>query len=182
MAYDQTTKLNTSPLKHRKSIGAFAMLIWTATAIAAICQEPSSPSTPATSPASTPPGDQKMTDATFGADVAFLKQHTDVVVLSRGDSQLAIVPQYQGRVMTSTTGGAEGPSFGWLNYRVIAQGLLTADQRRGKLEDHIYVFGGEERFWLGPEGGQFGIYFAAAHRLNSTTGIRRHPLTRSRSG
>ena len=28
------------------------------------------------------------------------------------------------------------------------------------MEDHIYVFGGEERFWLGPEGGQYAIYFA----------------------
>ena len=96
---------------------------------------------------------------TFGADVAFLKQHTDVVVLARGNSRLAVVPQYQGRVMTSTTDGDVGPSFGWLNYAVIERGLLSEEQRRGKLEEHIYVFGGEERFWLGPEGGQFGIYF-----------------------
>jgi hypothetical protein len=25
---------------------------------------------------------------------------------------------------------------------------------------HINVFGGEDRFWLGPEGGQFSIFFA----------------------
>ncbi len=96
---------------------------------------------------------------TFGADVAFLQEHTDVIVLGRGSSRIAVVPQYQARVMTSTTGGETGPSFGWLNYKVIAQGLLSAAQRRGRLEEHIYVFGGEERFWLGPEGGQFGIYF-----------------------
>ena len=30
-----------------------------------------------------------------------------------------------------------------------------------RLESHIYVFGGEERLWLGPEGGQFGIFFAS---------------------
>jgi hypothetical protein len=29
-----------------------------------------------------------------------------------------------------------------------------------KVEPHINVFGGEDRFWLGPEGGQFSIFFA----------------------
>ena len=64
--------------------------------------------------------------------------------------QLAIVPAYQGRVMTSTTGGESQPSFGWINYEQIASGKSTP---------HINVYGGEERFWLGPEGGQFSIFF-----------------------
>ena len=97
---------------------------------------------------------------TFGYDSEFLGQHTKVIVLSDGDAKVALAPDYQGRVMTSTTGGDAGPSFGWLNYKVIEGGLLSPEARRGKLEDHIYVFGGEERFWLGPEGGQYGIYFA----------------------
>ena len=97
---------------------------------------------------------------TFGFDTEFLGQHTKVIVLSDGDAKVAVAPDYQGRVMTSTTGGDAGPSFGWLNYKVIESGLLSTEARRGKLEDHIYVFGGEERFWLGPEGGQYGIYFA----------------------
>lgn len=94
---------------------------------------------------------------TFDEDVAFLKKHTDVVVLKKGERQAAVVPQYQGRVMTSTTGA--GASFGWLNYKVIEKGLLSEREAKGALEEHIYVFGGEERFWLGPEGGQFGIFF-----------------------
>jgi hypothetical protein len=97
---------------------------------------------------------------TFGTDVAFLKAHTDVTLLARGDAQVAVAAAYQGRVMTSTTGGEGGPSFGWLNRKVIEAGILSAEARKGKLEDHIYVFGGEERFWLGPEGGQFALYFA----------------------
>lgn len=97
---------------------------------------------------------------TFGQDVEFLKKHCAVVVLAEGNAQVAVVPEYQGRVMTSTTGGDAGPSFGWLNYKVIEQGVLPKDTARGRLEEHIYVFGGEERFWLGPEGGQFGLYFA----------------------
>jgi len=52
--------------------------------------------------------------------------------------------------MTSTTGGARQPSFGWINYRHVASGKSTP---------HINVYGGEERFWLGPEGGQFSIFF-----------------------
>ena len=112
---------------------------------------------PAVAPVAAGPSAARQTS--FGADVAFLREHTDVIVLARGNSRLAVVPQYQGRVMTSTTGGDAGPSFGWLNDKVIERGLLTDEQRRDKLEAHIYVFGGEERFWLGPEGGQFGIYF-----------------------
>ena len=95
----------------------------------------------------------------FAEDLSFLRKHTDVVVLQKGEQQLAVVPQYQGRVMTSTTSLQSNNSFGWLNYKVIEQGLLPKAERTGKLEDHIYVFGGEERFWLGPEGGQFSIFF-----------------------
>lgn len=86
----------------------------------------------------------------FNEDVAFLEKHVEVIVLSAEDSsaQVAIVPQYQGRVMTSTTG--EQNSFGWLNYEAIASKEITP---------HINAYGGEERFWLGPEGGQFAIFF-----------------------
>jgi alpha-L-fucosidase len=94
---------------------------------------------------------------TFARDVAFLGKHTDVVVLENGRQRVAVVPQYQGRVMTSSTG--DGSSFGWLNYKVIERGIRPLTETKGSLEEHIHVFGGEERFWLGPEGGQFGIFF-----------------------
>jgi hypothetical protein len=61
--------------------------------------------------------------------------------------------------MTSTTGGDQGLSFGFLNYKVIEEGVLSGEAAKGKLQDHIHVFGGEERFWLGPEGGQYGLFF-----------------------
>jgi len=90
--------------------------------------------------------------SSFGGDVAFLKQHCDVIVLtdSSGEGQVAVVPQMQGRVMTSTAGGAEGKSFGWINRPHIASGQIVA---------HMNVFGGEDRFWIGPEGGQFSVFF-----------------------
>lgn len=95
----------------------------------------------------------------FAEDAAFLKQHTDLVVLKNGVSAVAVAPAYQGRVMTSTFDAATGPSFGWINRPVIQKGILSAAERKGKLEEHIYIFGGEERFWLGPEGGQYGLFF-----------------------
>jgi hypothetical protein len=89
--------------------------------------------------------------ATFGDDAAFLRQNTNIVILSDASgAEVALAPAWQGRVMTSTAQGDAGWSFGWINRDLIAS---------GKLQPHINAFGGEERFWLGPEGGQFGIYF-----------------------
>ena len=63
---------------------------------------------------------------------------------------LVVAPQWQGRVMTSTAGGPGGQSLGWINYPII---------REGKPQPHMNVYGGEDRFWLGPEGGQFAVFF-----------------------
>ena len=95
----------------------------------------------------------------FREDLDFLKQHTSIVLLEEGDAAVAVAPAYQGRVMTSTIDLDHGSSLGWINRKVIASGLLSEEQRQGKLEEHIYIFGGEERFWLGPEGGQFALFF-----------------------
>ncbi len=91
---------------------------------------------------------------TFGYDLQFLKKYHKYLVLLGDESdtgaQIIILPSYQGRVMTSTAEGNGGMSFGWINYELI-------DSNRE--EEHFHAFGGEERFWLGPEGGQFSIYF-----------------------
>jgi len=52
--------------------------------------------------------------------------------------------------MTSTADGEAGISFGWVNRDLIAS---------GQKQPHINVYGGEDRFWLGPEGGQYSIFF-----------------------
>ena len=95
----------------------------------------------------------------FADDVAFMKKHTQIVLLHDGDAAVAVAPAYQGRVMTSTFDGKAGPSFGWINRPVIERGFLSDEEKQGKLEEHIYIFGGEERFWLGPEGGQYALFF-----------------------
>jgi hypothetical protein len=87
----------------------------------------------------------------FDSDVAFLRQHTQVVLLTDASgAQVAVAPGYQGRVMTSTVGGSDAPGFGWLGRAAIES---------GKRQPHMNVFGGEDRFWLGPEGGQYALYF-----------------------
>ncbi len=96
--------------------------------------------------------------ANFGDDAAFLKSHTDLIVLSdtAGQAKIAVAPAWQGRVMTSTADSDTGLSFGWINRELIAS---------GKVMPHINAFGGEDRFWLGPEGGQFSIYFAKGDKF-----------------
>jgi len=88
----------------------------------------------------------------FSDDLAFLKAHTKVMVLASADgqAQVAVNPDLQGRVMTSTAGGPAGLSFGWINRELLSSGVNNP---------HINAFGGEDRFWLGPEGGQFSIFF-----------------------
>ena len=88
---------------------------------------------------------------TFGYDLNFLNKHQKTVILKRDESFVAIIPGYQGRVMTSASAGMNGLSYGWINYKLIESGEKAA---------HFNNYGGEERLWLGPEGGQFSIFFA----------------------
>ncbi|MGC4037268.1 MAG: hypothetical protein QM764_15015 [Chitinophagaceae bacterium] len=90
---------------------------------------------------------------TYAYDADFLKQHTKGVlelVSADGNSKVLLSTDYQGRVMTSTAMGDSGSSFGWLNYD-----LISAKEKKKQFNP----VGGEERFWMGPEGGQYSIYF-----------------------
>jgi len=98
-----------------------------------------------------------MSGGTFNDDVAFLKKHTPLVVLRASNgARVAVAPAYQGRVMTSAA-RTSGPGNGWINFDLI---------RSGKLGPHMNAFGGEDRLWLGPEGGQFSIFFAPGAKFN----------------
>lgn len=90
---------------------------------------------------------------TYGYDLDyFAAKGVGVLELKSSDGQakVLVVPAYQGRVMTSTTGGNEGMSYGWINYKAIDEGMVNPQ---------FNPFGGEERFWIGPEGGPFSWYF-----------------------
>lgn len=92
------------------------------------------------------------TSSSFADDVAFLRRHRETIVLSSADraAQVAVVPSICGRVFTSTATGENGASYGFLNREVIASKAILPK---------INGYGGEDRFWLGPEGGQFSIFF-----------------------
>ena len=88
--------------------------------------------------------------ASFDDDLAFLRRHGEVEVLeSPQGGRVAVSAKYQGRVMTSAV-EPHGRSLGWIFRSFIEQ---------GKTGTQFDNFGGEDRFWLGPEGGQYSLYF-----------------------
>ena len=90
---------------------------------------------------------------TYGYDAGYLASKgipTIELKSEDGQARVLLAPALQGRVMTSTTGGEKGPSFGWLNYKALADGFVNPQ---------FNPFGGEERFWIGPEGGPFSWFF-----------------------
>lgn len=92
----------------------------------------------------------KLIAGTYAYDHSFLRKQLEIIELTNYQSKVLLVPQYQGRVMTSTCSGDAGLSFGWINYKLI---------QSGEIKQHMNAFGGEERLWLGPEGGQFAVFF-----------------------
>jgi hypothetical protein len=87
---------------------------------------------------------------TYSYDKSFLEKYCDLIELSSGNARVLLSKNYQGRVFTSTSTGIEGLSFGWINYNHFKSGLKSSQ---------FNPYGGEERLWLGPEGGPFSIYF-----------------------
>ncbi|HMG68928.1 MAG TPA: DUF6786 family protein [Chitinophagaceae bacterium] len=103
-----------------------------------------------------------MTNAkgSYGYDLQFLKKHGHNLIELVGDegkAKVLLSAEYQGRVMTSTATGDTGSSFGWINYGLIAS---------GEKKKQFNPVGGENRFWMGPEGGQYSIYFNAGDSFN----------------
>jgi hypothetical protein len=93
----------------------------------------------------------------YGYDLEFLRKHLHPVELVNKDSRLIIIPEYQGRVMTSSSSGLRGFSYGWINYNLISS---------ASVQEHFNPYGGEERIWLGPEGGQFSLFFKSDTTFN----------------
>ncbi|MEP6951080.1 MAG: DUF6786 family protein [Ginsengibacter sp.] len=102
--------------------------------------------------------DTVFTKGSYGYDAAFLKKHTaHVVELYNENAKVLLSADYQGRVMTSTASGDSGISYGWINYDLISSGTK---------KKQFNPFGGEERFWPGPEGGQYSLYFKKGDSFN----------------
>lgn len=115
-------------------------------------QAPAAPPTQPAPPPTTPAAVRPAPDSTpsFDEDLTYLGRHGEIHVLrNAAGSVVAVSPKYQGRVMTSSV-APDGPSLGWIHRRFVED---------GKTGTQFDNYGGEDRFWLGPEGGQFGLYF-----------------------
>jgi hypothetical protein len=91
----------------------------------------------------------------FGYDLTFLQKKDSVIVLKSGEAQVIVSPKYQAKVFTSTAEGMQGTSFGWINYKAFD----------APVNPHINAYGGENRLWLGPEGGKFSLFFPKDARM-----------------
>lgn len=89
---------------------------------------------------------------TFGYDLNYLSKKDSMIVLKSDDgkAQIILSAGYQAKVFTSTADGVDGKSLGYVNYKFFDAGVV---------DEHMNGFGGENRFWLGPEGGQYSVYF-----------------------
>ncbi|MDD2797656.1 MAG: hypothetical protein PHV20_03590 [Bacteroidales bacterium] len=95
---------------------------------------------------------QEFKKRTFGNDYDFIKHHdSNLIILQTEDknSRILVSAKYQAKVFTSTANGEEGNSFGWINYKAF-------DEPQNQ---QMNAYGGENRFWLGPEGGKFSLFF-----------------------
>lgn len=91
----------------------------------------------------------------FGYDLRFLNHYDSTIVLTSGESSVVVSPRYQGKVFTSTARGDSGMSFGWVHYKAFA----------GPKDPHMNAYGGENRLWLGPEGGKFSLFFGPGAKM-----------------
>lgn len=91
-----------------------------------------------------------VTRTTFRNDVEYISKYATIHVLADGDARVAASPQLMGRVMTASFAGDTGDSLGYINRENIA---------KGDTNPVFNNYGGADRFWLGPEGGQFSIFF-----------------------
>lgn len=90
---------------------------------------------------------------TFDDLVRLLEENGGAVVLTGGEEtkdgmRVLVSPRHQGRIFTMKVGTVE--STGLVNVAAV---------RAGETNPQFNNFGGLDRFWLGPEGGQFGLYF-----------------------
>ena len=99
----------------------------------------------------------ELTQGSFGYDHQFLSKFDSLIVLknNNGQSRIIVSPKYQGKVFTSTAEGDIGRSFGWINYKAFTDSI----------NPHMNAYGGENRLWLGPEGGPYSLYFSKGSEM-----------------
>jgi hypothetical protein len=96
----------------------------------------------------------------FAEETALVEARAGRALVLEGARGVRVLasPGLQGRVLTLRVGGIE--STGFVNERAI---------EAGEVDPRFNNFGGVDRFWLGPEGGQFGLYFPPRADLSRET-------------
>ena len=94
----------------------------------------------------------------FKQDLDTLSHHYNPIVLTDGDSKVAVLAELQGRVMSSTAKGDDAQSIGWFNRKAI---------RKTHLHKSNEVLGGASRLWLGPEVGPLGVFIPPSDPVDS---------------
>ncbi|WP_298474165.1 DUF6786 family protein [uncultured Maribacter sp.] len=87
---------------------------------------------------------------TFEEDLAFINTYATPIVLTKGNAKIMVIPEYEARVLTSTTNGDKGYSNGYLNYKKIQE---------NKIEQGGNAYGGEDRLWLAPLGSKYTLFY-----------------------
>ena len=91
-----------------------------------------------------------MPEKSFQDDAKFLADYHELHILRNDEGgRVIVIPELQGRTMTSTSKGEEGQSYGYIKYDAFGQ----------EHDPQINLFGGEDRIWISPEGGQFSVFF-----------------------
>lgn len=90
------------------------------------------------------------TCTTFADDLAIVQENTTAIVLAEGNSRVLITPEYEARVLTSSTNGDKGYSNGFLNYEKI---------KENKIHIGGNPYGGEDRLWIAPLGSKFTLFY-----------------------
>ena len=108
-------------------------------------------------PASSDKASPAYEKGSFGYDLNFLNKYDSIIVLSNEgeDARVAVSPRYQAKVFTSSAGKENGTSFGWINYKAFGEAT----------DPHMNAYGGENRFWLGPEGGRYSLFFKKGDKM-----------------
>lgn len=85
----------------------------------------------------------------FKNDLKFLENKINPVVLKKGNQQIIVSPELQGRILVSTSNGLKGQSYGWFNKKLISSDSLF---------QNISKAGGASRIWFGPDFGENDVF------------------------
>lgn len=98
--------------------------------------------------------ENKMEQSSFKQDAGLVMRLDPESLILSGDSEqskVLVSPGFQGKVFTSTLNGSGGNSIGWVNEKAL---------NAGSIDPQMNAYGGENRFWLGPEGSKYSIFFS----------------------